>query len=111
MKVTPLKSELSMHAGRREFRAAFTLLELLIAVAAFAIVLAAGPAMAHGDHDTGSPQGAEAEHGWWLDLVPRAEAAQRMEVDERQGYRFIKADGLPDHATGQFPNRGNPNRI
>jgi len=43
--------------------------------------------------------------------VPRAAAAQQMEIDERQGVRFIRADGLPDHATGQFPNRGNPNRI
>jgi hypothetical protein len=26
-------------------------------------------------------------------------------------YRFIRANGLPDHATGRFPNRGNPNTI
>lgn len=25
--------------------------------------------------------------------------------------RVIKANGIPNHATGQFPNRGNPNRI
>ena len=55
----------------------------------FAIALAAGPAMAHGDHDTGSPQGAEAEHGWWLDLVPRASAAQQMEIDERPNEPFL----------------------
>lgn len=26
-------------------------------------------------------------------------------------YRFIRANGLPNHETGQFPNRGNPNSI
>ena len=26
-------------------------------------------------------------------------------------YRMIRANGLPDHQTGQFPGRGNPNRI
>lgn len=71
----------------------------------------AGSAWAHGGHDTGSPAGAAQERGWWLDLVSRASAAQQMEIDERQGARFIRADGLPNHATGQFPNRSNPNRI
>lgn len=27
------------------------------------------------------------------------------------GYRIFRANGLPDHAPGQFPNRGNPNAI
>ncbi len=75
-------------------------------------LVAATPALAHGNHDNGSPQGAESDRqGWWLDLVPRADAAQQMEVDERQGYRFIRADGIPNHPTGRFPNPGNPNRI
>lgn len=26
-------------------------------------------------------------------------------------YRVIRSDGIPDHSTGQFPNRGNPNTI
>ncbi|WP_421994135.1 YHYH protein [Reyranella sp.] len=75
------------------------------------LALLAGPAWAHGDHGTGQPQGVERQDSWWLDLVPRAAAAQRMEIDERQGVRFIRADGLPNHATGAFPNRDNPNRI
>jgi hypothetical protein len=74
-------------------------------------VLLAGTAWAHGDHDTGKPQGAEEKQSWWLDLVPRAMAAQQMEIDERRGVRFVRADGLPNHATGAFPNRSNPNRI
>ncbi len=39
--------------------------------------------------------------------LPRSEV--RIEVVE--GFRTITANGLPDHATGTFPNRGNPNRI
>jgi hypothetical protein len=74
-------------------------------------VLLAGTARAHGDHDTGKPKGADERQSWSLDLVPRAMAAQQMEIDERQGVRFVRADGLPNHATGAFPSRSNPNRI
>ena len=80
-------------------------------ILALLAVLASSTALAHGDHDTGSAQGAERQPSRWLKLVPRAAAAQRMEIDERQGLRFIRADGLPDHATGAFPNASNPNRI
>lgn len=83
----------------------------ILLIAGVAALLACGPALAHGDHDTGSAKGVEGGGSWWLDLIPRAAAAQQMEIDERQGVRFIRADGLPNHATGQFPNRGNPNRI
>jgi hypothetical protein len=79
-------------------------------VGAFAAMIA-GAAWAHGDHGTGTPQGAEQPASWWLELVPRAMAAQQMEIDSRQGVRFVRADGLPNHATGQFPNSSNPNRI
>src|SRR5262249_57815713 len=80
---------------------------------AMAIVLCAFavPAWAHDGHEHGVPQGAADQQSWWLDLVPRAAAVQQMEIDERQGVRFIRADGLPNHATGAFPNRSNPNRI
>ena len=80
---------------------------------AMAIVLCAFavPAWAHDGHEHGVPQVAADQQSWWLDLVPRAAAAQQMEIDERQGVRFIRADGLPNHATGAFPNRSNPNRI
>jgi len=75
------------------------------------LLSAAGVARAHGNHDTGTAAGAAPESGWWLNLVPRAAAAQQMELDEAQGLRFIRADGLPNHATGSFPNRFNPNSI
>jgi hypothetical protein len=35
----------------------------------------------------------------------------QVEVTVASGTRTIRANGLPNHATGQFPNPGNPNRI
>ena len=32
-------------------------------------------------------------------------------VEEKQDYRYVTANGIPDHAAGQFPNRHNPNAI
>lgn len=42
-----------------------------------------------------------------------ANTAQAGEVTivEANGQICIQSDGLPNHQTGQFPNRGNPNRI
>jgi hypothetical protein len=34
-----------------------------------------------------------------------------VEIAERDGYRYITSNGIPNHPTGQFPSRGNPNRI
>ena len=38
-------------------------------------------------------------------------AENRVTIVTNAGYRLITANGLPDHAPGQFPNQGNPNRI
>jgi len=35
----------------------------------------------------------------------------KVTISVTGGERLIMANGLPDHATGQFPGRGNPNRI
>lgn len=35
----------------------------------------------------------------------------RVEIEVRGEYRQISSNGLPNHPTGQFPNRGNPNTI
>jgi hypothetical protein len=35
----------------------------------------------------------------------------RVSITIEGGYRVIRANGLPDHPPGQFPNRHNPNRI
>ncbi|MCX6368337.1 MAG: YHYH protein [Armatimonadetes bacterium] len=34
-----------------------------------------------------------------------------VKIEVREGFRYITANGIPDHVTGQFPNRGNPNSI
>ena len=38
-------------------------------------------------------------------------AGNQVKITVSGGERMITANGLPDHAPGQFPNRGNPNRI
>jgi hypothetical protein len=35
----------------------------------------------------------------------------RVEITVREGYRYIQSNGIPDHTTGKFPNRNNPNAI
>lgn len=37
--------------------------------------------------------------------------ASEVKIEVRDGYRYITANGIPDHVTGAFPNRGNPNAI
>lgn len=32
-------------------------------------------------------------------------------IEERDGFRLIVSNGIPNHETGQFPHRGNPGRI
>src|SRR5688572_21184492 len=40
-----------------------------------------------------------------------APGAPRVSIEVRDGYRYITSNGRPDHDTGHFPNRNNPNRI
>ena len=35
----------------------------------------------------------------------------KASITTNAGFRIIRANGLPDHVPGQFPNRGNPNSI
>lgn len=37
--------------------------------------------------------------------------APKVIIEERDGYRIMTSNGIPNHATGQFPGPGNPNRI
>lgn len=49
-----------------------------------------------------------------LVLVPatvRPRIASRVDVRVADGERIIRANGIPNHRVGRFPNRGNPNRI
>ncbi len=38
-------------------------------------------------------------------------SAVNIQIDNSSGYRIIKSDGIPNHSTGNFPNRNNPNSI
>jgi hypothetical protein len=65
---------------------------------------------AHGVAPTGKtrdPRGALDR--FWEVIISPARAAANMRLTTE--YRFVSADGMPDHATGQFPNRDNPNAI
>ncbi len=35
----------------------------------------------------------------------------QVEITEKDGFRFIKSNGIPNHEPGKFPNRNNPNTI
>ena len=37
--------------------------------------------------------------------------SNQVRIEEREGYRYIYSNGIPNHATGSFPNPGNPNTI
>jgi hypothetical protein len=39
------------------------------------------------------------------------ETQSKVEIVPRGDYRYITANGIPNHSHGQFPNRGNPNTI
>ncbi|MEM9881952.1 MAG: YHYH protein [Planctomycetota bacterium] len=75
------------------------------------LTLPAGPSAAHpGGHD--SILNEDAEPVAYL-AAPLRVGGQtpRVEITERDGYRHITSNGLPDHTPGSFPNRGNPHTI
>lgn len=37
--------------------------------------------------------------------------SNQVEITTKGQYRYISANGIPNHDTGRFPNRGNPNSI
>lgn len=65
------------------------------------------PVMAHPGH-SGSVHNSEID----LEAARReAPAEQQVQIRETLAYRIIRSNGIPDHETGQFPNRNNPNTI
>jgi hypothetical protein len=44
-------------------------------------------------------------------IQPAYAYLNNVSIDTENGYRVIRSNGIPDHVTGQFPNRGNPNTI
>ena len=43
--------------------------------------------------------------------VPAVAHESEVSITTDANYRYIASNGIPDHETGQFPNRGNPNEI
>jgi hypothetical protein len=41
----------------------------------------------------------------------QGDAQNESKIHVDSSYRYIDSNGIPNHATGQFPNRGNPNSI
>ena len=41
----------------------------------------------------------------------RSTLKNAIEITTNDGYRTITSNGIPNHATGAFPNRGNPNSV
>jgi len=78
-------------------------------VLVLALAAAPLPALAHGEHPHAGPQGARRPSA--VAILSKAQAAARIEIDAAAGFRYIRADGLPDHATGRFPGPGNPHSI
>ena len=49
-----------------------------------------------------------------LQLVPATMTTRfrsQVSITEQRGFRIIQVNGIPAHAVGQFPNRGNPHSI
>lgn len=47
----------------------------------------------------------------WQGTQVLADTKSQVKIYEKDGYRHVVSNGIPDHETGKFPNPGNPNRI
>ncbi len=63
------------------------------------------PCAAHPGHPDHSAQSSGSS------ATPAPGTESSVTITESDGYRAIVANGLPNHETGQFPGRGNPNAI
>lgn len=84
-----------------------------------AACLVALPAAAHPRHDADADQTDPAWQVPTIATVPigsiwsmsAAKQENRVKIEVRGEFRYFTANGIPDHETGRFPNRGNPNAI
>ena len=44
-------------------------------------------------------------------IIPLAIEENIVTISEKDGYRYIEANGIPNHETGDFPSQNNPNTI
>ncbi len=77
------------------------------------VILASSASVSMAQLDDGKtpPSNLPPESGAPRGSTVLASAQSKVSITVEGDYRVIRANGLPDHATGQFPNHGNPNRI
>lgn len=47
----------------------------------------------------------------WQGSEVSADTKSKVKIYEKDGFRIVESNGIPDHSIGEFPNPGNPNRI
>ncbi len=47
----------------------------------------------------------------WQGSKVLADGKSKVKIYEKDGFRVMESNGIPNHETGNFPNDGNPNRI
>jgi hypothetical protein len=65
-------------------------------------------AIAHPDHSSDNDS---ASHELMSAKVEQGSATGKVSIKIENGYRLMKSNGIPDHQPGEFPRRGNPNKI
>ncbi|MEM9914791.1 MAG: YHYH protein [Planctomycetota bacterium] len=80
---------------------------------AAAMLLPCGAALAHpGSHGEDLDLGPETVPSDMVVHLARVNGVEhKVRITEKDGYRIITANGIPDHEPGRFPSRGNPNAI
>jgi YHYH protein len=48
---------------------------------------------------------------YFNETAVKADVKNQVKIYEKDGFRYVESNGMPDHETGKFPNDGNPNRI
>ncbi|MBM3875762.1 MAG: YHYH protein [Verrucomicrobia bacterium] len=81
---------------------------IALVLAVFVVAQSKGPGDAKGQ-GFGGPKGGKNQAAPAGDGKSPAASVATITIDA--GYRVIRANGLPDHLPGQFPNRGNPNLL
>ncbi len=76
---------------------------------AVTVMMAANAGYSHPGHDEASPTLFAALES--DTTAPTTTAGNQVTISIENGFRIFRANGLPDHEPGQFPNRGNPNPI
>ena len=77
--------------------------DIMKAISVFALLLSCIPLHAHITGKTSHDGGAAVEKA--------ADPTHKVEILDTATHRIIRSNGWPDHAPGQFPNRGNPNAL